>query len=141
MLRRRLLTIPLALAALAAVALPAPPAQAAFSGANGRIVFESDRSGTPQIYSMNPDGTGVFPLTSVGDNFDPNVSADGTQIVFVSDRDGTNDLYLMPSNTGQPQTRLTVNNGIQESHPVWAPNAALIGFAGINGSGESDIYS
>jgi Tol biopolymer transport system component len=139
MLRRRLLSIPLALAALVAVALPAPPAQAAFSGANGRIVFESDRTGTPQIYSANTDGSGVQQLTFLGSNFDPNVSVDGTQIVFVSTRDGTNELYLMGSNNGTPQTRLTTNT-LQESHPVWAPSNTLIGFAAIGAGGDSDIY-
>src|SRR2546427_81632 len=30
----------------------------------GRILFASDRSGTPQIHTMNSDGTGVTQLTS-----------------------------------------------------------------------------
>ena len=105
--------------------LAAQPAGAAFSGANGRVVFVSNRTGTNQVFSMNPDGTGVVQLTSVGTNFDPNVSVDGAQIVFVSTRDGSNEVYVMPS-YGGTQTRMTTSTLI-ESHPVWAPNGWMSG--------------
>ncbi len=47
------------------------PAEAAFPGSNGKIVFASDRSivaGDPsssdsEIFTMNPDGTGLTQLT------------------------------------------------------------------------------
>ncbi|HEY0068543.1 MAG TPA: hypothetical protein VGE04_01090, partial [Chloroflexia bacterium] len=41
-------------------------------GANDRIVFSSNRSGTTQVYTINPDGTGLFgPLTTSGENYQP----------------------------------------------------------------------
>ncbi|TMK77071.1 MAG: hypothetical protein E6G47_11655, partial [Actinobacteria bacterium] len=75
--------------------LPAAPAGAVVSGANGLIAFTSDRSGTRQVYVMWSNGTGPTQLTSLGENFDPNVSPTGTKIVFASTRDGTNEVYTM----------------------------------------------
>lgn len=37
---------------------------AAFPGLNGKIAFMSDRDGDPEIYTMNPDGTGLTQLTN-----------------------------------------------------------------------------
>ena len=36
------------------------------SQSSGRIAFTSDRGGCPNIYAMNPDGTGTVELTSIG---------------------------------------------------------------------------
>ncbi len=54
----------------------APPAQAAFSGQNGRIAFE--RNGG--IWTMNPDGTDPRQLVASGD--DPSWSPDGRKVVY-----------------------------------------------------------
>src|ERR671915_136673 len=60
----------LAVAALVALAtLGIDRAEAAYPGANGKIVFASDRitdtnpTGDYEIFSMNPDGTGKTQLT------------------------------------------------------------------------------
>jgi hypothetical protein len=37
--------------------LAAIPVKSAFPGANGKIVFRSDRDGNPEIYVMDPDGS------------------------------------------------------------------------------------
>lgn len=52
----------------AALALAAAPAGGAFPGRNGRIVFSSDRPATDgstdfEIYSMEPEGSGLLQLT------------------------------------------------------------------------------
>ena len=39
------------------------PAQAAFPGANGKILFQSSRDGNAEIYSMNPNGSDIKNLT------------------------------------------------------------------------------
>jgi hypothetical protein len=41
------------------------PARAAFPGKNGKIAFTSSRGGDPDIYVMNPDGSGIQLLTVV----------------------------------------------------------------------------
>ena len=120
------------------LALPPVRAEAVAAGANGLMVFTSNRTGTRQVYVMQPSGAGQTALTSLGENFDPSVSADGTKVVFVSTRDGTNELYTMAID-GTMQKRIT-NNAITETHPVWAPNGMLIAFAGQSGT-DSDIYA
>jgi Tol biopolymer transport system component len=116
----------------------AQPAGAAFSGANARVAFTSDRDGDREIYSMRADGTGVIQLTvNTSQDYDPAFSADGSKIAFITDRDGTTELYTMNADGTSPR-RVTTNSLI-ESHPSWAPPGTLIAFAALNGS-DSDIY-
>src|SRR5437870_3680982 len=71
----------------------ASPAQATFPGPNGRIAFDGTVGNTAQIFSVEPDGTGLQQLTHVahgGLAFGPGWSADSTRIAF--SRHGKNDL-------------------------------------------------
>ena len=70
----RVLTAPLVITALVAgftVGSSASPA-AVLPGANGRIVFVSDRDGNKEIYTSRADGTGVVRLTTnTTQDYDP----------------------------------------------------------------------
>jgi hypothetical protein len=71
----------IALGCLAIALIVVPSAQAAYPGANGRVVFVNSTG----IASANPDGTDFKQLTTVGGNVsdqNPAWSADGTKIVF-----------------------------------------------------------
>src|SRR2546427_470106 len=117
------------------------PAAAVTFGANGRVVFASDRSGSMQVYSMRYGGDGVIQLTTVGSNFDPSYSGDGQKIAFISSRNGSNQLFTMAAD-GSAQTLVPVTPGTTPSHPSWAPNGSAIAFAGLKGNPpDSDIYS
>jgi Tol biopolymer transport system component len=77
-----LLVMLVLLVALFAMALPTT---AAFPGRNGVIAFwGGDQHSNPQIYVMNPDGTGITNLSRSPGTFDalPRWSPDGTKIVF-----------------------------------------------------------
>src|SRR5262245_52391543 len=106
------------LVAAAMLLVAAPPAGAVISGANGRIVFVSDRDGDNEIYAMRSDGTGVVQLTvNTASDTEPAVSGDGMSIAFISDRAGGPDLYTMNID-GTNVVRLTTNLGTTvESHP------------------------
>ena len=60
-----------------------PTAKAAFPGANGSIVFQTNRDGNSEIYTMNADGTNRVNLTrNAADDVEPHWSSDGRKIVF-----------------------------------------------------------
>ncbi|HEY9401497.1 MAG TPA: DUF4214 domain-containing protein [Pyrinomonadaceae bacterium] len=107
-------------------------------GANGRIAYDSNRDGNHEIYTVNPDGSGVARLTidPAGD-FLPVWSPDGTRIAFISTRDGNAEIYLMNAD-GSNQRRLTNNPAVDE-YPTWSPDGKQIAFDSDR-DGNYEIY-
>src|SRR6476659_2229687 len=120
--------------ALALLAL-VPSAYAAFPGQNGKIVFSSNRdepnpsgcSGAAcnhEIYTMNPDGTGITRLTfnPRTDEF-PKWSPDGTKIVcpHYPPSGGPEIRVMNADGTGQ----VTVGSGYD---PAWSADGTQIAF-------------
>jgi TolB protein len=112
-----------------------------------KIVFESDRTGTNQIYVMDNDGKNIRQLTfpennyptasapgtitplRYGDKHDNNCpiwSPDGKYIVFASERDNDSEIYIMNAD-GSEQKRLTHQKG-DDSHPHFSPDGRRIIF-------------
>ncbi len=103
-----------------------------------RIVFMSNRDGNYEIYTMNPDGTGLQRLTyNDSDDGSPSWSPDGHKILFESNRDGNSEIYVMNSD-GTNQTRLT-DNAVVDGAPSWSPDGSKIVF-GSNRDGQYEIY-
>ncbi len=68
---------------------------------NGKIVYYSLASGSPDIWIMSTDGTGNKQLTSrAGNNSFPSVSPDGRYILFNSDRSGERGIWRMDADGG-----------------------------------------
>jgi TolB protein len=84
-----------------------------------KIVF-SGRRGTNQIFTINPDGTGLTQLTQDGNNEDPSFSPNGMHIAFCSDRDGGKGIYIMRAD-GEAQQKITPH-ALQAASPRWSPN-------------------
>ncbi|MGH3041743.1 MAG: hypothetical protein ACRDNG_08410 [Gaiellaceae bacterium] len=130
-------------------------AEGAFPGRNGRIVFVSDRDGNDEIYSMNPNGSGVRRLTNdaasegLGDpdiyvfrslleqpvlltpdvtpaiDTRPAFSPDGETIAFMSTRSGPAAIFTMDADDGSGPRLLTNND---DDDPNWAPDGVRIVF-------------
>ena len=130
-MRRALLALPgLALLASFLVAGAGPSATAVVPGSNGRITFASDRDGDFEIYSIEPDGTGLVQLTTnTVDDDDPSWSPDGTRIAFV--RTGScvtacKAIWVMDAD-GSGQTAVTGwSNAIADTAPVWVSPSTLL---------------
>ena len=99
----------------------------------GRIVFQSNRDGNFEIYSMKADGTEVTRLTNnSATDRGPAWSHDGRKIAFVSDRDGTGDhIYVMNAN-GTHVVRHT--SGQLDENPAWSPDDTEIAYESLIGS-------
>lgn len=80
----------LLVAALGGIGLPTG-ALASFPGANGRILFDSPRSGATRIHSLDPNQSvppAVLASNGSGEDLSASGSPDGTRMVFASDRTG-----------------------------------------------------
>jgi Tol biopolymer transport system component len=67
---------------------------------DGRVVYESDASGRPDIWVMHADGSDRRQLTSDGYNFRPVISPGGSHIVFHSFRSGGTNIWRMDLDGG-----------------------------------------
>jgi Tol biopolymer transport system component len=144
----KLLALGVVLSALAAVCVlfVTNPADAAFPGKNGRIVFESDRDGNSEIYSMNPDGSDQTNLTDdpASDNA-PAFSPDGERIAFASDRNDPDttdfdfvfDIFVMDAD-GSNVEQLTDGES-NNFGPAFSPDGRRLAFTSDR-DGDFDIY-
>ncbi len=100
-----------ALAALVALLVAsgslAGPAEAAFSGDNGKIAFVSRRDNNFEVYSMDASGANQTNLTkSATPDFEPAYSPNGQKISFTSLRLGNYGIHAMNPDGSSPK-RLT----------------------------------
>jgi Tol biopolymer transport system component len=103
-----------------------------------KIVFDTNRDGNSEIYSMSPNGSGVQRLTNnAAKDGEPNISPDGAKIAFVSDRDGDDEIWVMNGDGTNP-VQLT-SNGFSDKQPAWSPDGTKIAFRS-NRSGNNDIW-
>ena len=117
-------------------------AGATWAGGNGRIVFDSDVSGTSlQIYSMRPNGTDRRQLTTDGNSGDPSWSPDGRWIAFDSDRDAPSRIYVMDG-AGRSVHDVNPDENCR-AYPSWSPSGREIVFSHYpdpDCSGAPDIW-
>lgn len=106
------------------------PASASFAGKNGRITFVADLSGTFQLYTINPDGSGLFQVTNLpptsNSSWFQDYSPHGKQIVFAHDMTGTLELYVIDAD-GTGFRQLTKADGTDKLFPRWSPDGLQLG--------------
>jgi Tol biopolymer transport system component len=104
-----------------------------------RIVFNSHRSGSQEIWVANADGSDPVQLTSFGGPLaaNPRWSPDGQSILFDSLAGGVRDLYLISPDGGAP--RHLTNNPEDEAEPRWSRDGKWIYFASSR-SGRDEVW-
>ena len=111
-----------------------------------RVAYVSNRTGTPEIYVMDDDGTGRSQL--VPSDFEPGGrplptyspawSPDGSQLVF--DRDtpsGGRQLYLWSIGGGQIRQLTSVG---RNDDPSWAPDSRHLVFKSTRAGGREQLW-
>ncbi|HTI99654.1 MAG TPA: hypothetical protein VL527_12295, partial [Dongiaceae bacterium] len=102
------------------------------------IYFNSERTGTMQIWRMRPDGTEQEPVThDQYNNWFAHLSPDGRRMVFLSFEPEVKGhpanqnvrLRLMPVAGGPPETLATLFGGQGTINvPSWSPDSAKVAF-------------
>ena len=110
---------------LAAVVGPGS-ARGAFPGKSGKIAFVNDRNGTPSIYTMNADGTGVRRLVpNQPQGAFPAWSPGGQAVLFsvpvATEPDPQYELWTMRAN-GTAIHRFLPGRSSEPIASTWSPN-------------------
>jgi TolB protein len=111
---------------------------------NSQIAFVSGRTGLPQIYTMESDGTNLQRMTDQGYAVSPNWSPNGQFLAFAWVRHygpgepGASDLYLM--DIASKQWVQMTHDGGRNDFPSWSPDGRHIVFQS-NRSGTEQIWS
>ena len=119
---------------VAATVIAAVPGASA-AGTGQAVAFVSDRDGDPEIFRVEPDGSGLVQLTSNSAwDTDPSWSADGARLAFSSNRDGDDDIYVMGAD-GSSVINLTSADTGNDLQPDWSRDSSKIAFVR-----SGDIY-
>ena len=136
-----------------AVSGPTPTPQ---GGGVGQIAFASDRSGLPQIYLVNVDGTGIQQVTELADGAcQPSWSPDGSRMAFTSPCRSNRDQYpggsIWVTNADGSGMQPLVSAPGGDYAPAWSPDGDQIAFTSlrdgwpqiyvvnVNGSGRANL--
>ncbi|MCI0537327.1 MAG: TolB family protein [Verrucomicrobiales bacterium] len=98
---------------------------------DGRVAMILSKSGSPDLYVCNGDGSNLKQLTKTReDESSPCWSPDGRSICYVSSMTGVPSLYVIPSEGGSAAKLRTAGAG-RVSEPDWSPDGKYIVFTAM----------
>jgi eukaryotic-like serine/threonine-protein kinase len=110
-----------------------------FSPDGKKLAFQSSRSGSPEVWVCDADGSHAVQVTSFGgpDVTTPRWSPDGGRIAFDSNAAGEFDIYVVAADGGKPQ-RMTTNPA-NDGNPSWSQDGRWIYFDSAR-TGEQQVW-
>jgi len=110
--------------------------QPQFSPDNSRIAFISDRSGAPEVWVCDSDGSDPVQLTHMATRVtgSPHWSPDGQQIAFDSWVLGHSEIYVVDLHGGAPRQ---ISHGTEDNHlPTWSSDGKWIYYTSEDPGGQ-----
>lgn len=120
--------------------------------ADGRLFFGSDRSGGlggNDVYVATPQADGSWrvanlgaPLNTAKNDYEVEVSRDGSQAVVVSDREGRSHLYryARQGDGWRPLGRVPARDDVFQVGPLLSPKADRLLFAQADGQRSGELF-
>jgi Tol biopolymer transport system component/DNA-binding winged helix-turn-helix (wHTH) protein len=110
-----------------------------FSPDGRRVVFSSNRTGTQEIWTADPDGADAFQVTFIGNAMTaaPRWSPDGGTIAFQSNFEGQFDIYVVPGAGGK--VRRITSQASSDHAPSFSRDGKSVYFAS-NRTGAWQIW-
>lgn len=121
--------------------LPVPDFNPRWSAGSDQIMFISGRTGTFNVFLMNPDGSDIVPVTAGGAPvINASISPDGSRVAFVYPQGGKfTDLYTIASSGALDSVVRLTKDATFDDGPCWSPDGGKIFFYSDR-SGNFDLW-
>ncbi|MCP4417912.1 MAG: hypothetical protein GY805_14905, partial [Chloroflexi bacterium] len=108
-------------------------------GFDGRIIFQSDRTGMWQFYLINSDGSNLTTIPSEPDFGQPKLSPSGEQITFFQPVNGNNEIFVMNTDGSNLRQITTFESNTLWSD--WSPDGNSLAFQSQADRGRWQIFT